>query len=127
MGMGAIGGGINPGKISPGGPGGVFGVMPPGASPGISDMRSRTIPGLNPNDPKLFGQPGGQIKPGGPGGIPGFNPAGGGLFQPGGMGPVVPQGMRPGGGFGMPVQTMPNAVRNSQQNMNTNIRGVVRR
>jgi len=32
------------------------------------------------------------------------------------MGPVAPQG-----GYGMPVQTMPNAVRNSQQNYNTNI------
>jgi hypothetical protein len=30
--------------------------------------------------------------------------------------PVAPQG-----GYGMPVQTMTNAVRNSQQNMNTNI------
>jgi hypothetical protein len=121
MGMGAIGGGINPvkispggpggisgpannvpkfpnlGKISPGGPGGVFGVMPPGqTSPG------QTSPGLRTNSQGMF------------------NPA-----QM--MGPVVPQGMAPGGGFGMPAQTMPNAVRNSQQNYNTNIRGPGRR
>ena len=32
-----------------------------------------------------------------------------------------PQPVVPGGGYGMPVQTMNNAVRNSQQNMNTNI------
>jgi len=60
-------------------------------------------------------------------------------MAPKGIGPVAPQPiaglqsssgqfkapqaspMAPMGGYGMPVQTMTNAVRNSQQNMNTNI------
>lgn len=36
-------------------------VAMPESGQGISDLRSRTIPGLNPNDPGLFGQPGVQM------------------------------------------------------------------
>jgi len=111
MGMGAIGGGINPVKISPGGPGGISGP-------------TNNVPKF----PNL-----GQISPGGPGGVFGVMPPGArtnspGMFNPAQMmGPIAPQAMGPGGGFGMPAQTNPNAVRNSQQNFNTNIRGVGRR
>jgi hypothetical protein len=64
---------------------------------------------------------GSMMGPVAPGALSGLQSSSG-QFRAGMQAPVAPQT-----GYGMPVQTMANAVKNSQQNFNTNIQQPGRR